>query len=87
MIIRTVAFDPLKVLVNGAYAPVLESSFTDEEGNTHKIFYVIVNGEKRMIQNRYEIHDIMSKGKTLDEALVRFEEVKAEKLEKAKLET
>lgn len=77
--IRTVGFNPLKVEVNGIEVPVIEHSYQDEDDNTQIVSYVVVNGEKTVIQSRTEIFEDLSAMK-IDEVLTKVEKAREEKL-------
>lgn len=86
MNIRTISFNPLVVMVDGVVAPVIESSYQDEDGNTQVVTYVVANGEKKVIKHRVEIFEHLETEKTVDEALVKVEVARLKKIEDSKLQ-
>lgn len=78
-LIKTVGFNPLKVEVNGIEVPVVEHSYQDENDKAQAISYVVVNGEKKVIQYRVELLEDLSSMK-MDEVLTKVEKAREEKL-------
>lgn len=83
MKIQTIAFNPLRVMVDDMETPVLFQSYLDPDGNEQTIFYVIAGGEKFPIQSRVEIHDDLQVMK-LDQVLEKVSMVREEKFQLAK---
>lgn len=78
MKIKTIAFNPLKVEVNGTEVPVLETIYKDEEGVDRKVSYVVANGEKLPVQHRVELMEKLTFTK-LDDVLKNVEDARIEK--------
>lgn len=79
MIIKTTAFNPLKVEVNGMEVPVQETLYKDEDGANQKVSYVVFNGEKFPVEHRVELHEKLSFYK-MDDVLAEVETKRLEKL-------
>lgn len=79
MIIRTIAFNPIRVTVDDVEVPVLNTQYLDEDGNSQEIVYVEANGEKIAIQHRVEIMENL-RFKKMDETLAIVEAVRMEKV-------
>lgn len=77
--IKTVGFNPLKVEVNGIDVPVVEHSYQDENDKTQSISYILLNGEKSVIQSRTEILEDLASMK-IDEVLTKVEKAREENL-------
>lgn len=78
MKIKTIAFNPLKVEVDGMEVPVQETIYKDEDGVDRKASYITVNGEKFPVEHRVELMEKLSV-KGLDEVLVDVEAARIEK--------
>lgn len=83
MIVKTL-FNPMRLSVNGAETPIIEHDYLDEDGKTQKVIYAISNGEKVVIQRRWDLEEKIEKHQTLDVALVKVEEARLKKIEDAK---
>lgn len=80
MIIRTL-FNPMRLSVDGVETPIIEETYLDEGGSTQKFSYAIVNGEKQVVERRWDLEDKIIENKTLDVALVKVEEARVKKVE------
>lgn len=83
MIIKTL-FNPMRLSVNGVETPVIEQSYLDEDGNAQKVIYAIVDGEKKVIQRRWDLDEKIEIHQSVDVALVKVEEARLKKIDDAK---
>lgn len=80
MKIKAISFNPLQYEVNGMPVPVVEKSYLDENGVSQSIKYLVVDGEKLVIQMKEEIlTKVYAEG--VDEALVKVEAERLKKIE------
>ena len=85
MNIRTL-FNPMRLEVDGVETPIVEHTYLDEDGNTQTCKYAIVNGEKQIIERRWDLDEKILQHRSLDVALAKVEEVRVQKVELKRVE-
>lgn len=83
MIIRAIAFNPLRVEVNGIEVPVSKTDYLDENGDYKSVQYVMVDGEKFAVEYQEKMVEEFLVNK-VDVALAKVEAARIIKIEDLK---
>lgn len=77
MTVRIIKFDPIIVMVDDVVVPTEKAVYTDKNGISNEILYVMAGGEKFPIQHRVELMEDLKIMK-VDEVLAKIESDKNE---------